>query len=82
MVFSLIAALVGELALPTLVFNGSTNAFQSSTLLLPAVSTIVGKFNAGFAHERLTEPGVYIGGGGTTHCICGRCVNGFLAMCT
>jgi hypothetical protein len=79
--FSLIAALIGVLALTTLVFDRCTNTFQTSTLLLPAVGPVVRKFNAGFAHERLAEPGVYIGGSGTPQSIGGRCVNGLFAVC-
>jgi hypothetical protein len=46
------------------------------------MDTFVPKFNAGFANEGLTEPGVYIGGGGTPQCICGGCVNVLFAMCS
>lgn len=79
--FSLIAALIRELALTTLIFNRSANTFQTSTLLLPAVGTVVPEFNARFTHEGLAEPGVYIGGGGAPQCIGGRCVNSLFAVC-
>ncbi|KAF3398344.1 hypothetical protein F1880_006469 [Penicillium rolfsii] len=40
------------------------------------------KFNVGLAHERLTEPGIHISGGGTRQSIGGRCVHGLFPVCS
>jgi hypothetical protein len=82
MVFSLVTTLVGELALTTLVFDRCTNTFQTSTLVLPAVGTIVRAFKTGFAHEGLAESGVYVGGVSAPQRIYGRCVNCLFAVCS
>lgn len=82
MLFSLVTALIGELALATPVFHGGASAFQTCRLLLPAMGTVMAGFNAGLAHQGLTQSGVYVGGGGTSQCTLGSCVNSLLAVCT
>jgi hypothetical protein len=80
--FFLKTTLVRQLAFHTFVFGGSTNALQTSTLLLSAMGTVMGDFNAGLAHEGFAKPGVYIGGSSSPQCTFGGCVDGLFAVCT
>lgn len=78
---SLVAALIGELALSTLVFHLGAGTFQPGRLLLPAVGTVMAVFNAGLAHQGLTQAGVDVGGRGTPQSALGGGVNSLFAMC-